>query len=120
MGLWLQHPPPKPAVLIPTVRAWQHLHGSTSASPFAPNPLCSRVEQVHEHFFPELFTHESDREAKSPERGNGSVLRSGLQTEFMERTPEKNASVEPSTKDAIETVRLCASLLRSHPSIAAV
>jgi hypothetical protein len=33
---------------------------------------------------------------------------SGLQTEFVERTPGKNASVEPSTKDRIEAVRLCA------------
>jgi len=29
----------------------------------------------------------------------------------------KNASDKPSTKDGIETVRLCASLLRSHLSI---
>jgi hypothetical protein len=46
-------------------------------------------------------------------------LRSGqaLQTEFLERTPEKKASAEPSTKDGIETVRLCASLFHARPSI---
>jgi hypothetical protein len=33
---------------------------------------------------------------------------SGLQTEFMERTPAKDASAEPSTKDGIEAVRFCA------------
>jgi hypothetical protein len=35
----------------------------------------------------------------------------------VEQTPEKNTSDEPSTKNGIETVRLCASLLRSHLSI---
>jgi hypothetical protein len=40
--------------------------------------------------------------------GNGSVPWSGLQTELVERTPEKKASAEPSTKDVIEAVRLCA------------
>ena len=58
-----------------------------------------------------------DREASPPERGNGSVPWRGLQAEFLERTPEKNASDDPSTKDGIETVRLCASLFRSHLSI---
>jgi hypothetical protein len=42
------------------------------------------------------------------------------QTEFLERTPEKTASSEPSTKDSIETVRLCASLIRACLSIETV
>jgi hypothetical protein len=66
-----------------------------------------------------------DREAISAEQGNGPVpwsgpsaaLRAGLQTAFLERTPEKKASDDPSTKDGIETVRLRASLFRSHLSI---
>jgi hypothetical protein len=49
-------------------------------------------------------------------------LRSGqaLQTEFMERTPEKKASAEPSTKDGIDPFRLRASLFQAHLSIDAV
>jgi hypothetical protein len=67
--------------------------------------------------YPGLFTHESDREAIPPERGNEPVPWSGLQAEFLERTPEKKASAEPGTKHGIEPVRLCASLLRAHLSI---
>jgi hypothetical protein len=37
--------------------------------------------------------------------------------EFLERTPEKKASAEPSTKDGIEPVRLPASLFQAHLSI---
>ena len=46
-------------------------------------------------------------------------LRSGqaLQAEFVERTPEKKASAEPSTKHGIEPFRLCASLFQAHLSI---
>jgi hypothetical protein len=46
-------------------------------------------------------------------------LRSGqaLQTEFLERTPEKKASAEPSTKHDIEPVRLRASLFQARFSI---
>jgi len=40
--------------------------------------------------------------------GNGPVPWSGLQTKFLERTPGKNASAEPSTKDDVEAVRFCA------------
>ena len=40
--------------------------------------------------------------------GNGPVPWSGLQTEFLERTPGKNARAEPSTKEDIEAVRFCA------------
>lgn len=40
--------------------------------------------------------------------GNGPVPWSGLQTEFLERTPGKDASAEPSTKDGVEAVRFCA------------
>ena len=47
----------------------------------------------------------------------GLCLGCGLQTEFLERTPEKKAIDDPSTKDGIETVRLYASLFRSHLSI---
>jgi len=61
--------------------------------------------------------HESDREASPPERGNRSVPWSGLQTEFVERTPETKASAEPNTKDGIEAVRLGASLLQARLSI---
>jgi hypothetical protein len=42
---------------------------------------------------------------------------SGLQTEFLERTPEKKASAEASTKHAIEPFRLRASLFQAHLSI---
>ena len=40
--------------------------------------------------------------------GNEPVAWSGPQTEFIERTPGKIASVEASSNDAIEAVRLCA------------
>jgi hypothetical protein len=36
---------------------------------------------------------------------NGPLACSGLQTELVERTPEKNASAEPSTRHGIEAVR---------------
>ena len=42
---------------------------------------------------------------------------SGRQSEFLERTPEKKASDEPSTKHGIEPVHLCASLFQAHLSI---
>jgi hypothetical protein len=60
---------------------------------------------------------ERDREATPPERGNGSVPWSGLQTEFVERTLEKKASGGPSAQNAIEAVCLCASLFRARLSI---
>jgi hypothetical protein len=47
----------------------------------------------------------------------GLVSRSGLQTEFLERTPEKKASAEPSTKQDIELVRLRASFFQTRLSI---
>ena len=62
-------------------------------------------------------THKNDREASPPERGNGSVPWSSLQSELLERTPEKKASAELSTKHRIEAVRLCASLFEPHLSI---
>jgi hypothetical protein len=40
--------------------------------------------------------------------GNGPVTSSTPQTEFVQRTPGKNASGKPSTKDDIQTVHLCA------------
>src|SRR5437667_1359719 len=40
--------------------------------------------------------------------GNEPVPWSGLQTELLQRMPGKNASAEPSTRDGIEAVRLCA------------
>src|SRR5215468_6872793 len=40
--------------------------------------------------------------------GNGPVTSSTPQTEFVRRTPGKNASGKPSTKDDIQTVHLCA------------
>jgi len=66
---------------------------------------------------PELFTHEGDREASPPERGNGPLPWSGPQTEFVERRPEKNANAKPSTRHGFETIRLRASLLQAHLSI---
>jgi hypothetical protein len=45
---------------------------------------------------------------------------SGLQTAFLERTPEKDASTEPSTKDGVEAVVSVPSLLRAHPLIETV
>jgi hypothetical protein len=47
--------------------------------------------------------------------GNGPVPWSGLQTEFVERAPRKNASAEPSTKDGSEAVRLGAFALPGSP-----
>jgi hypothetical protein len=41
----------------------------------------------------------------------------GLQTEFLARTPEKKASAEPSTKDGIEPVCFRASLFQARLSI---
>ncbi len=49
-----------------------------------------------------------------PEQGNGPLPWSDLQTEFVERTPERTATGEPSTKKGIETVRLCALLFQAH------
>jgi hypothetical protein len=66
---------------------------------------------------PGLFTLGNDRDASPPERGNGSLPWSGLQAEFLERTPGKNASAEASAKAGIEAVRLRASLLQAHLSI---
>ncbi len=39
---------------------------------------------------------------------------SGPQTEFLQRTPEKKASAEPSTEHGIEPVRFCAPFFRAH------
>jgi hypothetical protein len=81
------------------------------------------MENQHQErlFEPALLTHDGDRETSPPERGNGSLPWSDLQTEFLDRTPEKKASAEPSTQDGIETVRLCDSLSelasRSTPCI---
>jgi hypothetical protein len=69
---------------------------------------------------PGVFTHEGDREASPPERGNGSLPWSGPQINFLEQAPERNVSGEPSTQEGIETVVPCASLLRTHLSITAV
>jgi hypothetical protein len=57
--------------------------------------------------------HKGDREASLPERDNGPVPWSGQQTDFLERTYEKKASAEPSTKEGIAAVYLCASLLHA-------
>jgi hypothetical protein len=51
--------------------------------------------------------------------GNGPLPWNSLQTEFVERTPGKNASADSSTKDGIEVFRPCAftppdSLLDRH------
>ena len=40
-----------------------------------------------------------------------------LQTEFLQRTPEKQASAQPSTQGGTEAVRLRALLFRPHLSI---
>ena len=40
--------------------------------------------------------------------GPSTALRTGLQTELVERTPEKDASARPSTKHGIEDVPFCA------------
>ncbi len=61
-----------------------------------------------------------EREASPPERGNGSVPWTSLQTDFLERTPEKKASAEASTKESIEAVRFGVSLLQAHVSLAIV
>jgi hypothetical protein len=42
---------------------------------------------------------------------------SGLQIDFVERTPEKKATAKPSTKHGVEPLRLCASLFQAHLSI---
>ena len=42
---------------------------------------------------------------------------SGPQTELLEGTPEKKASVKPSSKHGIAPVRFCASLFQAHLSI---
>jgi hypothetical protein len=65
----------------------------------------------------DLFGGEGDREASLAERGNESVPLSGLQTEFVERTREKEISGEPSTRHGIELVRLRASLFQARLSI---
>ena len=49
--------------------------------------------------------------------GNGPVPWSVLQTEFVERTPGKNGSDEPSTKHALKPFVALPSLLQAHPSI---
>ena len=49
--------------------------------------------------------------------GNGPLPWSGLQTEFVERTPSENASAEPSTKDALKLFVSVPSLFQVHPSI---
>jgi hypothetical protein len=67
--------------------------------------------------WPGLFTPESDRGATPPEEDNGPLPWSGLQTEFVERTPSENASAEPSTKDALKLFVPVPSLFEVHPSI---
>jgi hypothetical protein len=47
----------------------------------------------------------------------GLCLGAACELSFWSERLRKNASDDPSTKDGIETVRLCASLLRSHLSI---
>jgi len=42
---------------------------------------------------------------------------SGLQTDFVERTPEKNAIAVASTKDALKLFVSVPSLLQAHPLI---
>ena len=49
--------------------------------------------------------------------GNGPLACSGLQTELVERTPEKDASTEPSTKQALKLFISMSSLLQACPSI---
>lgn len=45
----------------------------------------------------------------------GLYLEVGLQTDLVERTPEKNASGEPSTQHVIEALVSVPSLLQAHP-----
>jgi len=47
----------------------------------------------------------------------GLCLGAACKLSFWSEHMRKNVSNDPSTKDGIETVRLCASLLRSHLSI---
>jgi hypothetical protein len=49
--------------------------------------------------------------------GNGPVPWSGLQTEFVEQAPGKNASTEPSSKHALKPFVSVPSLLQAHPWI---
>ena len=49
--------------------------------------------------------------------GNGPVSWGELQTELLERMPGKNATVEVTIKNKIETVRLCAFTLPGSLSI---
>jgi hypothetical protein len=49
--------------------------------------------------------------------GNGPVLWSGPQTEFVERTPGKNSSAEPRANMALKLSFSVPSLLQTHPSI---
>jgi len=49
--------------------------------------------------------------------GNGPVPWSGLQTELLERTPEKNASGEPSPRTLLKLFVCVPSLFQAHPSI---
>ena len=50
----------------------------------------------------------------------GLCLGATFELSLWSERPGKNVSAEPSTKDGIETVCLCASLLQAHPSIDAV
>ena len=47
----------------------------------------------------------------------GLCLGAARKLSFWSERLRKNASAEPNTKDGIETVRLCASLLQAHLSI---
>jgi hypothetical protein len=47
----------------------------------------------------------------------GLCLGPARKPKFLKRTRETKASAEPSTKDGIEAVRLCASLFQSRLSI---
>ena len=53
-------------------------------------------------------------EASLPERGNGPLPWSGPQKLVVVRTPESKATVEPGTKQAVEAVRIGASLFQAH------
>ena len=54
-----------------------------------------------------------DREASSPERGNGPVPWSGRQTELLERTPVKKTTGQPSTQYALKLFAQCLALPNS-------
>ena len=60
---------------------------------------------------------QSEGNGPLPWSGPSTWLRTALQTKFVERTPRKNASAEPNTKDALKLFVSVPSLFQVHPSI---